>query len=240
MQRIFLSYTFEPHPDHADCLKALEPQLRRVIEALELRVVDGRNLAGGGLTTEIERRISEADALIAVFTPQANAVGGIEFPHFVASEFQFAHAAGKPTFRIQHSDLGPPRGLDAGAEHMLYAQDKLLDVVMKVLQTVAIWKSERGRPVQIRIYPDELAQRFDDSRNDSCEYQLLLANQSKPSSPQPTMLFPEPGAAYVHVPNFIPGAKVRIRLNVQGDQWRSEFVEPQMGGVALSRIGGHS
>lgn len=239
MQRIFLSYTYAPHPDHAACLNLLELQLRRVIEALELRVADGRHLGGAALTTEIERRIDESDGLIAIFTPQMGADGQVDSPEYVASEFEHARAAGKPTFRVQHASLPRPRGLGAEAEHILYMPDNLLDVVMKVLQTLAIWKSERGRSVQIRIQPDELARNFDENGNDLCEYQLLLAGHAKASTPRQTTLFPEPGAAYVHVPDFIEGAKVRIRMKVQGDNWRSEFVQPHMGGVALSRIGGN-
>lgn len=240
MQRIFLSYTYAPHPDHAACLSALELHIRRVIESLELRVVDGRHLGGELLANAIEKRIKDADALIAIATPQADDKGEIEYPQYVASEFEFARAAGKPTFRVQHRLLEKPRGLGSGSEYILYDETKLLEVVMKVLHTLAVWKSERGRPVLIRIQPDELAQRFDDTANDLCEYQLLLEDQATASPLKQTTLFPEPGAAFVRVPDFIDGAKVRIHLKVQGDRWRSEFVQPHMGGVALTRFGGQS
>ncbi len=236
VQRVFLSYTYAPHPDHATELDILERKVRRVIEAMGLRIIDGQHLGGRLLDQEIEKRINESDALIALFTPQTDADGNICPPQFVASEFQCARAVGKPTFRIQHSALAP-RGLGTGDEYVMFTPDTLVDVVMKVLQTLSLWKSESGRPVQIRIAPDDLVERFDDKK-DRCEYELLLAGSAVAQAPKATTIVPEPGAAYVYVPNFVDGAKVRVRLTISGDEWRSHFVLPHMGGVALNKIGG--
>jgi hypothetical protein len=87
------------------------------------------------------------------------------------------------------------------------------------------------------VQPDHLAERFGNNRGDRCEYELFLDGRNEPQAPQVTRLWPEPGAAYVYVPNFIDGAKVRIRLTVNGENWNSRFVLPQMGGVALVKEG---
>jgi hypothetical protein len=140
-----------------------------------------------------------------------------------------------PTFRVQHAELAQ-NGLGSGDEHVLFTPDTLVDVVMKVLQTLSLWKNENGRPVQIKIVPDDLVERFNE-KHDRCEYELLLAGSPVALPPKLTTIVPEPGAAYVYVPNFVDGAKVRVSLTVSGDQWRSHFVIPQMGGVALRRMG---
>ncbi|MCS6290878.1 MAG: hypothetical protein H8K10_18110 [Nitrospira sp.] len=236
MQRIFLSYTYRPHPDHAAETDNLQRVMRRVIEAVGLRVVDGQDLGGRALDAEIEKRITEADALVALFTPQADEAGNKVIPEFVSTEFQRARALNKLTLRIVHKDLAA-RGLGSAEERVQFQQDKLLDVVMKLLQTLAVWKQEHGRPVQIQIQPDHLATQFGNNHNDRCEYELLIGGGHALQA-QTTKVWPEPGAAYVYVPNFVEGAKVRIRLTINGESWQSPFVLPQMGGVILAKVGG--
>jgi hypothetical protein len=236
MQRVFLSYTYRPHPDHVAELDALQRATRRVIEAMGLQVVDGQDLGGAGLDTAIQKRIKETDATIALFTPQVDDAGNKVIPTFVSTEFQHARALGKPTSRVIHT-APALQGLGAGEEHVLFQPDKLVDVVLKVIQTLALWKHEFGRPVQIQVQPDHLAEQFGERNNDRCEYELLIAGRSDPQPAQTTRLWPEPGAAYVYVPNFVDGAKVRVRLTVNGENWQSRFVIPQMGGVALTKGG---
>lgn len=235
MQRVFLSYTYHAHPEHASETDALQRTTRRVIEAMNLRVVDGLDAGGRVLDAEIDKRIREADALVALITPQADGAGNRISPEFVSTEFQTARALGKSRIRILHNEL-VLRGLGTGEEYVPFHPEKTLDVIMKLLQTLALWKKELGRPVQIQIQPDHLANRFDPRRNDRCEYELMIA-ESEALPPQATKLWPEPGAAYVYVPNFIEGAKVRVRLTVDGENWQSPFVLPQMGGVALAKVG---
>jgi hypothetical protein len=46
MERIFLSYTYNPHPDCAGVTERPQLAARVVIESLGLRVVDGVDLGG--------------------------------------------------------------------------------------------------------------------------------------------------------------------------------------------------
>lgn len=237
MQRVFLSYTYNPHPDHASEIDALERTVRRVIEAMDLRVVDGRYLGGRALEAEIRRRINESDALIALITPQADSDGHKVYPQFVDSEFQYARAGGKSTLRILHVNLDA-HGLGAGDECVPFQPDKTLDVVMKLLPILAIWKKEGGRPVPIKIQPDHLARQFGDNHFDQCEYELMLDDTAPANPAQSAKLWPEPGDnAYVLVQNYVEGAKVRVRLTLNGETWRSPFVLPKMGVVPLTKDG---
>jgi hypothetical protein len=233
MKLVFLSYTYRPHPDHAAEIDLLQRTTRRVVEALDLRVVDGMDLGGRPLDAEIDRRIDEADALIALVTPQADAAGGIVLPEFVSTEFQRARARDKPRLRVLHKDL-IARGLGAAEEHAPFDPDRMLEVVMKLLGTIAFWKKEYGRSVQIRIQPDDLATRFDVNRPDRCEYELMI--QSGKALPrQQTTLWREPGGPLIHVPNFVDGARVSVRLTVDGERWQSPFVAPQLAGIELTK-----
>jgi hypothetical protein len=193
-------------------------------------------LGGRALEAEIQKRIADADALIALFTPQADDAGNEILPEYVSTEFQRARTLNKPTFRTLHTNLAA-KGLGTSDEYHRFQSDKTLDFVMKLLYTLALWRQECGRPVQIQIQPDHLAAQFGNNRNDRCEYELLIAGGTA-LQPQTTKVWPEPGAAYVYVPNFVEGAKVRIRLSINGENWQSPFVLPQMGGVILVKVGG--
>src|SRR5260370_9277629 len=119
MKHVFLSYTYRPHPDHAAETDALQRTVRRVIEAMDLRVVDGFDLGGRLLDTEVDRRIREADAFIALVTPQADAAGLPTMPEFVGTEFQTARALDKSRLRVLHNVLYL-RGLGANEEYLLF------------------------------------------------------------------------------------------------------------------------
>jgi len=234
MKHVFLSYTYRPHPDHIAETDVLQRTVRRVIEAMDLRVIDGMDLGGRPLDAEIDKRIAEADAMIALVTPQANPAGDKILPDFVSTEFQTARALGKPRLRVLHTEL-VARGLGAAEEHAPFDPAKTLDVVMKLLGTIALWKKEYGRAVQIRIEPDDLVSRFDTRRNDRCEYALMI--QSGAALPlRQTTLWREPGGPLVHVPNFVDGARVSVQLTVNGERWQSPFVSPQLAGIALTRL----
>lgn len=234
MKHIFLSYTYRPHPDHIAETELLQRTVRRVIEAMDLRVIDGMDLGGRPLDAEIDQRIAESDAMIALVTPQADNTGHMVLPEFVGTEFQTARALGKPRIRVLHSELAA-RGLGSNEEHAPFDPTKTLDVVMKLLGTIALWKKELGRAVQIRIEPEELATRFNTRQNDRCEYELMIKSGNALPS-KTTTLWREPGGPMVYVPNFVDGARVSIQLIVNGERWQSPFVTPQLAGVALTKV----
>lgn len=232
MKHVFLSYTYRPHPAYAAEIDDLQRTVRRVIEAMDLRVIDGMDLGGRPLDQEIDKRIRNADALIALVTPQADAAGNETLPEFVGTEFQTARTLDKPRFRVLHKEL-LARGLGATEEYAPFEAAKTLDVVMKLLGTIAWWKKEYGRAVQIRIEPDDLAKRFD-RHKDRCEYELMIQSGA-PLPAKPTTLWPEPGGPMVHVPNFVEGARVSVQLTVDGERWQSPFVAPQLAGIELTK-----
>lgn len=233
MKHVFLSYSYRPHPAHAADTDFLQRMVRRVIEAMDLRVLDGMDLGGRPLDEEVDRRIDEADAMIALVTPQADANGGLILPEFVSTEFQRARVREKPRLRVLHKEL-VARGLGANEEHTTFDPASTLDVVMKLLGTIALWKKEHGRAVQIRIEPEDLATRFDTRRHDRCEYELMIES-GKALPAKETALWREPGGPMVFVPNYVEGARVSVQMTVAGEHWQSPFVSPQLAGIALTK-----
>ncbi len=233
MDTVFLSYTYRSHPDHNEELDALRRHAIKVIEAMGLRVVDGVDVGGRQLDDALERRIQDADALIALMTPQADNVGNVANPEFVISEFQYARGLKKPTFRVIHEALAS-RGLGANEEHATYAAGKELPIVMKLMNTISIWKREIGRAARLRIEPEDLAKEYDESCGHNCEFQRIRDGAFADFTRARVRL--EPGAVYAELPKLREGDHVRLRMQLNGTSWESrQVVSPFIGGVRLER-----
>jgi hypothetical protein len=231
METVFLSYTYNSHPDHEADLDRLRRYVVRAIEAMGLRVVDGVDVGGRPLDDALRKRISDADALIALMTPQADAAGAPVGPAFVRDEFQYAEGQGKPTMRVLHHLL-PTGGLGGGNEYTPYKPGHELDVILKLMNTIALWKREYARVARVRIEPEDLAVHYDEIQGDRCEFQVISQDGTFRDFQRANFLL-EPGAAYA-VLKLRLGEKVRLRLRQGNKTWQSRYaIDPFVGGVHL-------
>lgn len=90
MDTIFLSYTYNPHPEYEDETKELVKNIKIIAEPQELSVITGFDLGGGAITAKIEQRIEDCDALVALITPCQDDDGDPSLPQFVNDEYSFA------------------------------------------------------------------------------------------------------------------------------------------------------
>jgi len=232
VERVFLSYTFRSHPDHEAELERLRKYVVRAIEAMGLRIIDGVDVGGRPLDEALRARIRDADALIALMTPQADDAGDIADPAFVVSEYQYAEGQQKPTMRVLHRLL-VARGLGAGNEYTPYNPGSELDVILKLLNTIALWRRDYGRRARIRIEPQKLAEQYDETQGDRCEFQVISLDGGYRDFERAN-LWQEPGAAYALLPKLREGERVRLRLRQGGATWRSkDAIDPFVAGVNL-------
>jgi hypothetical protein len=231
MQQVFLSYTFDPHPDHAAETVALRRRVGMVIESMGLLEVSGEDLAGGGLKAEIDKRIRAADALVALLTPH-NVPGTTKLaPPWIADEFALAKSLGKPAIRIIHGAL-TVGGMYAGDEYIPYSPDTLADTLIKLMRTLALWKRQSGRTMQVEIAASGSELPADAALAHQCDYQVFADFTEGPWTP--AKVWPEPGALYAVVRGVPEQAKLRLRLNIGGAVWQSEFQNP-VGRVLLKK-----
>jgi hypothetical protein len=231
MQQVFLSYTFDPHPDHAAETAALRKRVGMVIESMGLLEVSGEDLAGGGLKAEIDKRIRAADALVALLTPHNVAGAARVAPPWISDEFASAKALGKPAIRIIHSAL-TVGGMYAGDEYIPYSPDNLADTLIKLMRTLALWKRAAGRTMQVEIAGSGSDLPADATQAHHCEVQIFADFTEGPWTP--AKVWPEPGALYTIVRGVPEQAKLRLRLNIGGTVWQSEFQNP-VGRVLLKK-----
>jgi hypothetical protein len=234
MERVFLSYSYHPHPEHAADLERLRRYVIRAIEALDLRVVDGVDVGGRSLDAALRARIEDADALIALVTPQIDGLGGPREPRFVLDEFQCAEALKKPTMRVCHNLL-VMTGLGVGNEYTPYIPGREVDVILKLMNTVAVWKRDYGRRARLCIEPESLAASYDPTQGDECWVQVILPNGKFRDFERVPLGF-APGAAFALLPMLREGDVVRLRLRQGGSMWQSpRVIDPFVGSVTLKR-----
>jgi hypothetical protein len=222
---------FDPHPDHAAETAALRKRVGMVIESMGLLEVSGEDLAGGGLKAEIDKRIRSADALVALLTPH-NVPGGAKLaPPWIADEFTTAKTLGKPAIRIIHGAL-TAGGMYAGDEHIPFGPDTLADTLIKLMRTLALWKRQAGQTMQLEIAASGSELPAEAARAQQCEVQVFADFTEGPWTP--AKVWPEPGALYTVVRGVPEQAKLRLRLNVGGAVWQSDFQSP-VGRVLLKK-----
>ncbi len=235
METVFLSYTYRPHPQHESDLERLRNYVVRAIEAMGLRVIDGVDVGGHPLDDALRRRIEDSDALIALVTPQTDDAGGLVDPAFVLSEFQHAVAQNKPTMQVLHhlQSAQSARGLVASREYTPWRPSSEVDVILKLMNTIALWKREYGQVARVRIEPEDLAAQYDETLGDRCEFQVISQSGNFRDF-QRASLFLEPGAAYALLPKLRIGERVRVRLRQGNKTWHSRYaIDPFVGGVRL-------
>lgn len=231
MQQVFLSFTYKPHPDHVDETEELRRRVSMVIESMDLRVVTGEDIGGEALTAEIKERIDRSDALVALLTPWKDPPGNKVAPPWVNDEFTYAKAKDKRAFRISHPDFAGA-GMYAAHEYTTYTKESLADTLLKLMKTLALWRKESGRPMEIEIALDAAGQRFDPARVRACEFQLFRNYEE--SDWRKATIWPQPGALYAYLPAVPDQAKLRLRLQLDNETWLSDYQSP-VGRVQMTR-----
>ena len=231
MQQVFLSYTYDPHPDYVDETEQLRRRVSLVIESMDLRISTGEDLGGRALEGEVMARIEKADALVALVTPWKDKNGNKVAPPWVADEFGRAQALRKNAIQILHPEI-VASGAYAGKEYIEYSKDRMADVLLKLMKTLALWKREGGRPMQLEVATDMDGQRLDPAKVRECEFQLM--RDFVESDWRKATIWPQPGAVYAYLPGVPDEAKLRLRLRFDTETWQSDYQNP-VGRVQLSR-----
>ena len=134
--------------------------------------------------------------------------------------------------RVIH-DLLIARGLGAANEYTPYKPSGEIDVILKLMHTIAVWSHDYGKVARVRIEPEDLAVRYDETQGDRCEFQVITPTGSFRDYER-ARLWVEPGAAYALLPKMREGERVRLRLRQGGKTWQSRHaIDPFVGGVSL-------
>jgi hypothetical protein len=223
MESVFLSYTFEPHPTFRKQNESLVENSRTVIEAMGLRCYDGENLGGGGVTQEVENLISECDALVAVTLPHKTIDDSLVISPWVLKEFEIAKAKQLKTLRIVHEVFQNHQGFGA-EEYALFVPKNPIKAILKLTETLGVWKDELGKPCQL-IINHEFAVNFDSKNpNHHCKYRLLY--RPKETAWKRAFVWKEPGGMFAYIRGIPDKFKIKIHMDIDGVILESDYQDP--------------
>lgn len=234
MERIFLSYTYKPIDVVKQETEDLVKYIKIMIEAMDLRVLDGVDIGGRAIDTEIQKRINDSDALIAIMTPWLDAQGQKVIPQYVQAEYDLALGQEKHAIRIIHDSL-PVQGMFTNHEYIVYSAKTQVHTLLKLMQTISYWKKEVGKSLQVKIEPTDIGDRYDANiQGHSCQYQLMI--NFKQTGWKSAELWNEPGATFAYIPNVPDESKLQLRLSLGDEHWDSPFTD-SMGQIKLQKRG---
>jgi hypothetical protein len=167
LNKIFLSFSFRPENDQ------LVRDIDRVIRSHGLVPVTGEILGGQGLTQEIQARIQQSDALIAVLTREQQLQGqNVWLPtQWVSDEYGAARARGQLAMAIVEENV-QVNGAYTQHEHIKLNRAAQAETFIRLSETIGLWRAEAGRSLEIRLLPQAAAS-FATSGNARCEYRLV-------------------------------------------------------------------
>jgi len=232
----FLSFHFD-RPD-----KDVAAQVQTLAESQDLRPITGEHLGGGQIAPEVEKRIRNCDAFIAVAMPDPTQPRGAKFNTYdwIGSELAFARGQGKPTAILVHKDVELGAGLYAGAERINYDPNDPLPSFLKLAATIGVWKSDAGRWVTLALMNDELLDAVDalagDFQNTRCEFRLHRGNAPPPQDWTPSYLSGQVGATVAKIHGVQDDDLIEVRVTVNGQLYYSR-AEPQLVKVQMKKRG---
>lgn len=150
MERVFLSYSF----DEAD----REPArwVRTLLESNGVRAVTGEALGGGNLTDEVRKRIESSDGFVGLWTRRESLDGNpdrFRTSNWLIDEAAHARAVRKPTILLVEKGVDTA-GMGASNERIQLDRDAPHESLLRVAQTLSVWREEYGRVVTVRLTPE--------------------------------------------------------------------------------------
>lgn len=233
METIFLSYTYNPHPDYKDETEELVKNIKIIAESQDLRVDTGVDLGGGNLTPEIKQRIDACDALVALVTPWDDNSDKPAIPQFVNDEYNYAAFSDKCCIRMLHMSLDN-QGMNANQEFIPFEPKKQADALIKLMRTLALWKKKLGHSYEVQLLPVELVDSLNNAGEGFCKYQILFNH--KVSEWKDIDVWPEPGGMVAYIPNVPDGAKINLKVTMGDEEWHSNFCNLLNNSIKLEKL----
>jgi hypothetical protein len=229
VNKIFLAYSFRPEND------PLVRDIERIVRSQGLVLATGEILGGGALTPEIQTRIKQSDALIALLTREER-IEGQELwrpTGWVTTEYTSARARDQRAIALVEEGV---RLNGAYAEHEYVKLNRAApcEAIIRLSETIHLWTIEAGRSLEIRLLPEAAATLASDE-NAKCEYRLISPDGNR-TPWQVGRARARPGGVFLVIQGVRVDAAIEVKI-LDGDKprWRSsEF--PQWVHVELQNV----
>lgn len=234
MNKIFVAFSFR------DRNEQLVSHVDRLIRSHGLVPVSGEILGGQDLTPEVQTRIQECDALIALMTRELQvqvAPPGESYwmpTQWVAGEYVAARTRNQLGIAIIEDGVRL-NGPYAQNEHIKLDRAAPAEALVRLSETIGYWRAQAGRALEIRLVPKEAAL-FAASGNAKCQYRLVRPNAVAPSPWMDGRAARKPGGVFLVVPGVKSDDSIEVQL-LEGALPRWNSVEsPQWVHIELASV----
>jgi hypothetical protein len=159
---VFLARPFDEN------VQDLVRQIDRLLASHNIRAVSGERAGGGALNDVIFKRIESCDAVVAVVTKRAD--GGPS--QWVLDELNHARAHDKSAIPLVENGL-QLGGAYAHWEQIPLAVDNPTEALVRLSETLALWKQQIGLARRVQLTPDSIGQQFRRSPGLTCMYRVV-------------------------------------------------------------------
>jgi len=209
---IFLAFAYR------DDDKPLASQVERLLASQFVQVKSGERLGGGQLTPEVQKRINDSDALIALMTRRDQLQAGGWTTHaWVKDEMAWAHSKGKPAIALIEDGVAES-GMFQPHEWIPLDRANPVEALLRLAETVAGWKQDAGRLIKVQIAPEEIAGKLGDGLA-QCRHRLF--QQGKSTDWRDVVPIPEAGGTFVYLEGVREDHLIQIEATAGGQTWKS-------------------
>lgn len=229
MDSVFVAHWFD------DKDKPLVSEIDRILFSHGVRPVTGHHTGGGALEDGVKQRINESDCLIALATRRGEIVeGGWNTHPWVINEYGHAKGEGMDAIAIVEQGVDW-RGMYAAHEYIALDRDHPSDALLKLSNTIGVWKDKAGESWRLQVLPEELAENLEmQGANIECTYRTVdQGNYGDWHSVTPV---PEPGGVFLYVKGLRDRHLVEVRVTTPNGQWKSPATPKSMP-VTLKELG---
>ena len=229
MNKIFLGFSFRQENDQ------LVRDIDRVVHSHGLVLVTGEILGGQGLNAQIQTRIKECDALIALFTREQQLQGqNIWLPtQWVMDEYVSARARNQLAIAIIENDV-QSGGAYAQNEYIKLDRAAQAETFIRLSETIGLWRAESGRSLEIRLLP-QAAATLATNGVARCEYRLVPPG-GMPTPWQVGRAARKPGGVFLIVQGVKVDQAIEVKIT-EGNNARWSSVEsPQWVHIELESV----
>ena len=216
--KIFVAYGYN------DRDRWVENLVFPIIRAFSDEIVTGEELAGEQITDAVIRKIRQSDAMIAFATRRGDPIGTNRWltHRWVTDEISQALANNIPVIEVREDGVDAQGGIAGDRQSVPYDENRRERCLVDLVTAIGRW--HRERQVELKLLPDEFAQKvFPYLRRPDlrCTYSLL--NDDEQSEEKPARILPIKGGLFVRARGVLPEALIQIHVECSGESWTSSF-----------------
>jgi hypothetical protein len=231
MNKIFLAYSYRDENKRliADVIDPL-------VRSHNVLPVAGDILGGEQLTAAVQGLIASSDALVGFMTRDRQIAGGNTYAatQWVQNELVTARTRKQRAIAVVENGVDTS-GMFSDNERIDFDRANPLPAVIKLSQTIALWKAEAGRSIEIRILPAAAA-KVAVSEQLKCEYRLTPP-LGRPGSWIEAYASRKPGGVFLLLQGVKPDEAIEVKISKKDNgsaRWTSSQ-NPQWVHIELER-----